>query len=350
VRRGRLTQIIPIDGDFAEVTNESMWESFVSHQRFAPFLQSWHWGEFQRSQGHAIRRMAYFRAGEPVGAAQGIITRSRYGTFFYVPYGPVLDWSDRALAKAFLQKLVIEARERGADYLRIDPRVELTPETKSILEESGFRKAPVFVQAEFDLMLDVAAHTEEELLAALRKTTRNLIRKATSIGVKIETTRSADRFDAFQGLLDATAKRHNVVFQGRDYLRSQFEAMSEAGIDELLLAQYEDRPAAAAIVAFYGDNASYVHGASQPQSHVPASYLLQWSAILEAKRRQFRYYIFWGVASNEDPRNPLHGTTLFKRGFGGQSVTYVGAWDYPFRPRYWLVRLVETVRRRARRL
>jgi len=294
--------------------------------------------------------MGYFRNGEPIAAAQGIITRSRYGTIFYVPYGPVLDWSDQGLARIFLQKLTAAARERGADYLRIDPRVEKSHTTKSILEESGFRKAPVFVQAEFDLVLDVASHTEQELLAGLRKTTRNLVRKATSIGVKIETTRSADRFDAFQGLLDATAERHNVVFQGRDYLRSQFEAMSEAGIDELLLAEYEDKPAAAAIIAFYGDNASYVHGASQPKSHVPASYLLQWSAILEAKRRQLKYYIFWGVASNEDPRNPLHGTTLFKRGFGGQSVTYVGAWDYPFRPRYRLVWLVETIRRRIRRL
>ncbi|MFI5282702.1 MAG: lipid II:glycine glycyltransferase FemX [Candidatus Dormibacterales bacterium] len=330
--------------------DEPAWEQLVSRQHFAPFLQSWHWGEFQKSQGHAIHRVAYFRNGEPVGAAQGVITRSRYGTIFYVPYGPVLDWSDQALARAFLMKLVSVARARGADYLRIDPRVETSPATRSILEESGFRKAPVFVQAEFDLVLDVGSHTEQELMANLRKTTRNLVRKATSIGVKIETTRSAERFDAFQSLLDATAKRHNVTFQGRDYLRAQFEKMSEAGIDELVLAEYEGRPAAAAIIAFYGDNASYVHGASQPASRVPASYLLQWSAILEAKRRQLKYYIFWGVASNEDPRNPLHGTTLFKRGFGGESVTYVGAWDYPFGSRYWLVWVVETIRRRIRRL
>jgi peptidoglycan pentaglycine glycine transferase (the first glycine) len=339
-----------MDGEFVEVTDRSLWEGLVSKQHFAPFLQSWHWGDFQARQGHLVHRLAYFRDGAAVAAGLGVITRSRYGTIFYVPYGPVLDWSDQHLAQAFLQHLVSFAREHGADYLRIDPRVETSPAMRSLLGGSGFRKAPVFVQAEFDLVLDVGSLTEQELMTGLRKTTRNLVRKATSIGVQIEITPNVEAFGAFENLLEATAERHKVLFQDRDYLRAQFESLSKAGIAELFIAKYEDEPAAAAVIVFYGDNASYVHAASQPRSHVPASYLLQWSAILEARRRNYKYYIFWGISSNEDPRNPTHGTTLFKRGFGGRSVTYVGAWDYPFRPTYWLVWLVETVRRRIRRL
>ncbi len=219
-----------------------------------------------------------------------------------------------------------------------------------MLEESGFRKAPTFVQAEFDLVLDIGSSTEEQLLSGLRKTTRNLVRKATSIGVEIEITKDTGRFDTFQNLLDATAHRHNIIFQGRDYLRSQFEVLSRAGIAELFIASHEDRPMAAAVIVFYGDNASYVHGASVARSDVPASHLFQWSAIVEAKRRHFNYYSLWGIAPNENPKHPLHGVSLFKKGFGGKSVTYVGAWDYSLRPRYWLVWLVETARRRVRRI
>jgi lipid II:glycine glycyltransferase (peptidoglycan interpeptide bridge formation enzyme) len=332
------------------VADQTLWESFVSNQHLAPFLQSWYWGDFQKQQGRQVHRIAYLRGGAAVAAALGIITQTRFGTVFYVPYGPVLDWSDQVLAETFLQHLVAVARDSGADYLRIDPRVETSPATRARLEESGFRRAPTFVQAEFDLVLDIGSSTEQQLLSGLRKTTRNLVRKATSIGVKIEVTENTDRFDAFQSLLDATAQRHNIVFQGRDYLRAQFEVLSGAGIASLFIASHEDRPMAAAVIVFYGDNASYVHGASLAQSDVPASHLLQWAAMQEAQRRQFKYYSFWGIAPNEDPKHPLHGVSLFKKGFGGTSVTYVGAWDYSLRPRYWLVWLVETVRRRVRRI
>lgn len=332
------------------MADQGLWESFVSNHHLAPFLQSWYWGDFQERQGRQVHRVAYLRSGAVVAAAQGIITRTRFGTVYYVPYGPVLDWSDQALAKTFLQHLVGVAHDRGVDYLRIDPRVETSPATQAGLSESGFRRAPTFVQAEFDLVLDIGSCTEQQLLAGLRKTTRNLVRKATSIGVKIEVTENAERFDAFQRLLDATAERHKIVFQGRDYLRAQFEVLSRAGIGKLFIASYQDKPVAAAVIVFYGDNASYVHGASLARADVPASHLLQWAAVQEAQRRQFKYYSFWGIAPNEDPKHPLHGVSLFKRGFGGRSVTYVGAWDHSLRARYWLVWVVETVRRRVRRI
>jgi len=290
------------------------------------------------------------RGGAAVAAAQGIVTPNRFGTIFYVPYGPVLDWSNQTLAKTFLQHLVAVARARGADYVRVDPRIEISPASQATLKESGFRRAPTFVQAEFDLVLDVGATTEEQLLSGLRKTTRNLVKKATSIGVEIEVTRNKDRFAVFQSMLDETAQRHGIVFQGRDYLRAQFEALSAAGIAELFIASHEDQPKAAAVIMFFGDNASYVHGASIASSDVPASHLLQWSAIHEAKRRRLKYYSLWGIAPNDNPKHPLYGVSLFKKGFGGRKVTYVGAWDYSLRPRYWLVWLVETARRKVRRI
>ena len=96
---------------------------------------------------------------------------------------------------------------------------------------------------------------------------------------------------------------------------------------------------------FYGDNASYVHGASVASSEVPASYLLQWEAIKKAKQEGFAVYSLWGIAPNEDKRHPLYGISLFKKGFPGQERDYVGAWDAPIGMKYHLVRAVEKYRK-----
>lgn len=46
-------------------------------------------------------------------------------------------------------------------------------------------------------------------------------------------------------------------------------------------------------------------------------------------------YDMWGVSPNdEDKTHPWAGLSLFKRGFNGERVTFVGDYDLPLSPAY----------------
>ncbi|HRQ86733.1 MAG TPA: methicillin resistance protein, partial [Candidatus Saccharibacteria bacterium] len=60
---------------------------------------------------------------------------------------------------------------------------------------------------------------------------------------------------------------------------------------------------------------------------------------------------FWGIAYNDDPGHRYAGVTTFKRGFGGEDVTYIAAHDFILHSfRYKFNWLIETIRRKKRKL
>ncbi|RJQ26855.1 peptidoglycan bridge formation glycyltransferase FemA/FemB family protein, partial [Candidatus Parcubacteria bacterium] len=75
----------------------------------------------------------------------------------------------------------------------------------------------------------------------------------------------------------------------------------------------------------------------------PASYLLQWEAIKDAKKEGLSTYNFWGIAKDDDPRGAWHGLSQFKKGFGGQRLDFVHSQDLPLTKKYWLSYLIDYV-------
>jgi lipid II:glycine glycyltransferase (peptidoglycan interpeptide bridge formation enzyme) len=94
------------------------------------------------------------------------------------------------------------------------------------------------------------------------------------------------------------------------------------------------------VVFGLGDKAWYFWGASsgERRSLMP-NHALQWAAMRWARDRGCRSYDLWGVPdevgadpeAHEDPESwgsgDLWGVYRFKRGFGGQVMRCVGAWD-----------------------
>ena len=102
---------------------------------------------------------------------------------------------------------------------------------------------------------------------------------------------------------------------------------------------------------FYGKEAVYHYSASSELARkIPASYLLIWEAIREAKRRKMEIFNFWGIAPNDDPRHRFSGVTLFKKGFSGFRVDYLYAQDLPLNRLYFFTRLFERLRKFRRGL
>jgi lipid II:glycine glycyltransferase (peptidoglycan interpeptide bridge formation enzyme) len=90
------------------------------------------------------------------------------------------------------------------------------------------------------------------------------------------------------------------------------------------------------LVTHFGEVATYLHGASSDdyREFMP-NHLVQWEAILDAKRAGCTVYDFWGISPNDDPEHSWAGITRFKKGFGGETIHFVGAFDYAFSPLWY---------------
>ncbi|MEA1937429.1 MAG: peptidoglycan bridge formation glycyltransferase FemA/FemB family protein, partial [Patescibacteria group bacterium] len=123
---------------------------------------------------------------------------------------------------------------------------------------------------------------------------------------------------------------------------------------KLYLAEYKNKTIAANIVLSFGDFCVYLHGASSSEyRNVMAPYLLQWQQILDAKKTGCRAYDFWGIENSQKfvkskvhkAKNSWSGITRFKKGFGGEERSYVGAYDLVFNwEKYYLYKVFKRIR------
>lgn len=344
-----------------EMGDRDQWESFVSSQPHAPFLQSWAWGEFQKTLGNRVYRLGLFEGADLKGVAAGYKMRRKLGTFLYVPHGPILRVSNPAEGnppglgfptrrveesaglREILRYLKNLAKKEGCDYLRVEPKWREGEEGRRLMMDGGFRKAVGSVQAKRGWLLDLTP-SEEEILMGMRQTTRYLVRQGIKQGLKIIQSERVEDFEMFWKIYSETSQRQKFTPQGKNYLKKQFEILGEAGMARIFFGFHQGKVMSAAMFIFYGDTATYLHSGSYPTKE-PVSYLLQWEAIKTAKKEGKKIYDFWGIAETDDPKHPWYGLSLFKKGFGGYEVNYLGAWDYPLTPRYLLVRGVEGVRK-----
>ena len=76
-----------------------------------------------------------------------------------------------------------------------------------------------------------------------------------------------------------------------------------------------------------------------------ASYLVQWTAMREAKKRGCKYYDFLGIAPEGVTNHPWIGVTSFKKKFGGEVTSYPRAKEIVLRPFwYWVYKVYKKVR------
>jgi len=177
------------------------------------------------------------------------------------------------------------------------------------------------------LVIDLAA-SEDELLAAMHQKTRYNARLAEKKGVVVRQGTLQD-FPAFWKLMSQTGERDAFRLHTEHHYRRMLEKGSD--VFKLFVAETQGRVLAAGIFAFFGDTATYVHGASASQDRqYMAPYALQWQVMTFAKKQGYRYYDFFGVDNSKWP-----GVTRFKMGFGGSIEAYPGTFDIILKAGYY---------------
>ena len=292
----------------------------------------------QRQLKREVFRLGVFSHGRLSGILQLIKVPAKRATYFECPGGPVIDWSGPVYPWLF-KELKQLARENGASFIRIRPNI--------LAQDLGLRKAPMHLTAETTWVLPLEP-SEEELLKNMRKTTRYLIKKAEKLGVKVSQSTDPQDIDRLYQLQQETVDRKHFVPFSQDYFLAELKSFLPDKI-RLFKAGYQGKILAIAMIIFYGTEAVYHYsGSSNVNREIPASYLLQWEVIKTAKKLGMKRYNFWGYTA--DPRHRFFGPSLFKAGFGGREVRYLPAQDLVVSQAYWPNWLVETLRRKLRRL
>jgi dTDP-4-amino-4,6-dideoxygalactose transaminase/lipid II:glycine glycyltransferase (peptidoglycan interpeptide bridge formation enzyme) len=341
---GRLTVV--------EVESSERWQDFLDQNAPHTFLQSWAWGEFNQKMGDKVFRLGILDQSGLVAICLCILIEAKRGRFLFCPHGPIIRSgvnADQVLA-SLKDKLVQMAEQNKCSFVRISPLMPDDESTRKLFNDNAFREAPIHMHPELAWLLDIRPD-EAKLMSGMRKTTRYSVRKAETEGVEVEMSSNPDDVDRFLEVYQTTVKRQHFTPFSRNYLITEFQCFAATDSARWFFAHYKGKVISAAMIIYSQDAGYYHHGASdQTYSNIPASYLLQWKAIQEAKRRGCRYYNFWGIAPDDQPKHPWHGLSLFKKGFGGSSEAYAHAKDLPLKPTYWLTYMVEWVRKAKRRL
>ncbi|MBI2430691.1 MAG: peptidoglycan bridge formation glycyltransferase FemA/FemB family protein [Candidatus Levybacteria bacterium] len=325
-----------------EVKDKKHWDTFLEKKDivFYPFFQSWKWGEVQKRLGRTVWRLGVYNGKQIVAICQIVDIKARRGHYLHLRHGPVLLPFDKNVFEEIISCASDLAKKEGVFFIRMSPVVPKEHIDYAMLRERGFRDAPIHnMDAEVCWVLDITK-SEDELLKQMRKTHRYLIRKAQSMEIKVVRTNKSSYINDFLSLYSALSHRkHFVPHRG---VKEEFEEFSKDDEELLFLAYYNGKVISGALIAYVGQMAIYRHGASDARYRdIPASYLLQWEAIREAKKREKTLYNFWGIAPIDNPNHPWQGLTLFKTGFGGKKLELLHAQDLPLSPLYWKTYAIE---------
>jgi len=309
-------------------------DNFVSSVPGGSLLQSWSWGEIMKSKKEVVKRIG-LRDGSKILAAVTLI-KKRIGPklyYWFSPRGPLFTSSANTDTKIALLEAV-KSLDNSVLFWRLEPAEELSHLGCKIIKTVDLNPAQT-------LVLNLLS-SDDELLADMHPKTRYNIRLAMKKGVKIKEIKVPQKqhWQEFKHLLFLTGSRDG--FRLHDFNHYQKLVETCPGFIRMYIAYYQGQAIAAGLFSFWSDQATYLHGASDNSlRQLMAPQLLQWTVIIEAKKMGCTSYDFYGISEDKWP-----GVTRFKRGFGGQEVSYPGTFDLIFKPFiYNLYRGLRLVRR-----
>lgn len=253
--------------------------------------------------------------------------------YLYCPRGPICSkegWH------VFLKKVEELALRENCVFVRVEPYSL----PNGIMKELKFRKVTSFspLSRQFSPMdtqiLDISKR-DDDLLLEMKPKWRYNIKLAYRKGITVRMSNKLEDIKQFHEMSVAMHDRGYTPFGIEHYERLLYTLTKGKNI-RLYIAEYQKKPLSMIMVTHFGEVATYLHGASNDEHRdFMPNHLVQWEAILDAKRAGCTVYDFWGVAPDDDEKHSWAGITRFKKGFGGETIHFPGSFDYAFSPLWY---------------
>lgn len=319
------------------------WNQFLgSSYPDAHILQTGEWGELKAGFGWDAVRVS-----DGTNGAQILYRRLPAGlSIGYLAKGPL-----GALSPLQAEIDRISAQKR-AIFLKWEPDSSEIPGVQSGMNDGDWLSSrPIQTRRTVVISLE---GSEEEILSRMKQKTRYNIRLAEKKEVIVAPSSDVRGFHA---MALQTARRDGFGVHAYAYYQRAYDLFHPVGRCELFTAVYQGTPLASLFVFASSRTAYYMYGASSDleRNRMPA-YLVQWEAMKWAKHAGCTRYDMWGIPDQDEEEleaafqhKPSHeglwGVYRFKRGFGGEVLRSVGAWDRVYHKQlYRLYRAIARVR------
>ena len=331
------------------IDSQEIYDSFLAKPEIKPhlsFLHTWEWGEVMSDGALGFERLGVYNDDELVGVVQAQLKKLRLGgNFWYCPRGIAMDYSNhKEVSIAYNTLRQYFKDKRNSAFLRVDPDIVRNADEEEAIDEIKPRKAAMFTQAERVWCVDIQDSEDDQLewmkQHGMRKNIPYYIRKSSRSGAAVRISDSPEDLEKLIKILADLRVRKNMVGGNDDHLRKQFSKMAPKGYEKVVIAEMEGRVVSAALMAIYGREASYLHGASTElfnKLSIPHLMHFEMMKYCINERPEVERYNFWGIVSdkNRTPKHPRHGYSEFKRSFGGYKEEYMRARDFVYRPLSW---------------
>jgi len=324
------------------------WQAFLAANRSGDFLHDWAWADVAAFDGQPQRRYVL----EDGGAIVAIVAAQERSMlagrmFWYVPHGPVLDWEAREAGdrvRALLIGLKIAARQHRAIAVKLEPRLAMGTSKAALLRGRRLRHAADTLQVGQTRIVDLA--DDDALLATFDKDTRYAVRRAEREGVAVTAVDDGSdlrAIDELHALVGEAQRRAGFPMPALDRYRVAWRALGGSGRAAILEARRDDELLASGMIVFEGPRSFYLFSGSRREERGEpkryASYALQWAMMRLARDRGVTHHDLWGIAPpGAGPEHAWHGVGLFKKGFGGVEIVWVGSWDLVVDPALYRLR------------
>ncbi|OMH23814.1 methicillin resistance protein [Tersicoccus phoenicis] len=330
------------------IEDRNAWDAAVEALGGHP-LQLWGWGEVKAAHGWQVERLLVTGTaasgsvtgtaasgsvaapdsgaavtGTPLGAAE-VAYRSLpwpLRSLAYVSRGPV---GDPERAAEVLDAVAAHVKAtRGSVALVVEPDWEAGSAGEARLTAAGFHRTDSTILIPRTLILDLT-RTEDELMAAMHRTTRANVRKNLRSDLEFRRVASETELEKILALYRDTAARAGFGIHGDDYYRDIWRFLGE---NSPIVAAFDGgEPIAFVWIARSGSTAFELYGGVSPAGQkARANYGVKWAAFTEMKADGCTRYDLNGLLND--------GISDFKKQFAQHEDQLTGTWDLPLSPLY----------------
>jgi lipid II:glycine glycyltransferase (peptidoglycan interpeptide bridge formation enzyme) len=335
--------------EIKKIENKKIWDGVLEKFDYTTMFLSWEWSEFERSNGADFENWGVFDGEDFIGLLPVKIIKARRGKYIHLRHAPLIDWKNGDVVEVVKDFILNKVKQTNTHFARISPLLSKTVENESLLKDLGFVPSLTHAtDAELTVVVDLE-QSEEEIMKNMRKTTRNLVRKAQKMGLTVKHSDDFSLFEDFKKVYLDTVERQGWNAYSIDYIKREYQIFSDNGKADMFVSYLDGDPISASIFIKHHNQVIYHYSGSVTKyRNVPSAYLLHWEAIKHYKNLGFTLYNFWGVSPEGNKKHPWYGLSLFKRGFTKKELEFVHAHDLVVNPFAHLTRIYELLEAKIR--
>lgn len=391
--------------------SEKEYENFWKTHPLKTFLSSIEIGKLREKKNWKIHFVGIKENNILCGAAMLLSKKKHLNKYeFYSPRGILVDYNNKKHLTFFVKKLTEYIKKEKGYILRIDPYIinkerDINGNIKengvdnyaiiSLLQDLGFKKSPKKEQVTWMFSLDIEGKTEEDILNNMKANTRNIIKKAEKIGIRIKEL-TKEELPKFNSIMASTGKRRNFIPREENYYQEMYNLFNPKNeikylITELNLNDYVEiltkekeekkeklssknikktrkeellkeidnleykindakdikKKTNSDIITLSGSMFMLIKpeiiylssGNYEEYLKFNSQYLIQWELIKYGIKHGFKKHNFYGIPENIDKHPDNYGIYEFKKGFNGYVEELIGEYELPITKDYYLFKL-----------